>query len=104
MSDQEINSKIAQLCPDVIVRPTGQAGWNYRSGIAGRILPCINGNVFTDLNAMHEVENGFSAVEKFDYFEALQDVMEEIVVQNIIHATAQQRAEAFLKVKGEWKE
>jgi len=44
---------LATACPTVFVRPLGQSGWNYVSSIAGRVLPCIDGDMLKDLNAMH---------------------------------------------------
>lgn len=57
-----------------------------------------------DLNACHEMEKVLTRDQWWKYFENLQDVMEEIVVQNIIRATAPQRCEAFLKTLGLWVE
>lgn len=52
-----------------------------------------------DLNVCAEFEKGLrESPLRFDYFVALQDVMEEIVIQNVIFATAEQRCRAFVEV------
>lgn len=54
----------------------------------------------TDLNAMHEAEKVFDCPELYDG--NLIKVCEG--VQYMWHATARQRAEAFLRTLGKWEE
>lgn len=63
-------------------------------------------NYLKDLNAMHEAEKTLNANQKAEYALLLcHDAFNNIlVVANAIHATAAQRAEMFLKVKGLWKD
>jgi hypothetical protein len=59
-----------------------------------------------DLNAMHEAENSLSHIEQCQFAEQLFRVMvgEHGVSEFMkIHATAAQRAEAFLKTIGKWE-
>ena len=56
----------------------------------------------TDLNAMHEAE------KTLQHYGAFVDVLAEVIKQPrqsiiIVHATASQRAEAFLKTIGKWE-
>ena len=103
MTDQEINIAIAEA-----------AGWTdvkHRriwDGSTGKVTEGLMGKygdtVFvvpsytTDLNAIHEVEKTFSAEEWYSY-----DSLIPLRDPQKIHATARQRAEAFLRVKGVWK-
>jgi hypothetical protein len=60
-----------------------------------------------DLNAMHEAENSLSSIEQCQFAEKLFRVMVgEHGVSDFmkIHATAAQRAEAFLRTIGKWGE
>lgn len=64
----------------------------------------------TDLNAMHEAEKVLGG-RQFLYIEALERVLgtqEETLCKAaewaLTHATAAQKAEAFLKVMGKWEE
>ena len=67
---------------------------------------------YNDLNAMHEVEKLLSKFDKGDYPCYLEDecktdgwvIMDSKDKFAIINATAKQRAEAFLKTIGKWKE
>jgi hypothetical protein len=115
MTDIEINVAIAEACPSVFVRKAGQAGWNYKSSVHGRILPCINGNIFDDLNAMHEAEETLRN-NQFHYVDYSRQLFRVISGTDLdkdglgyfgfsfISAPARQRAEAFLKTIGKWKE
>lgn len=115
MTDRQINIAIAALC-----------GWT-------NIMPCTcakdlprgkspNGNyghipVYThDLNEMHEAEKIFwlwdarceipksrAKNEANEYFGNLKQVCRVSGVHPI-HASARERAEAFLKTLGKWKE
>lgn len=56
-----------------------------------------------DLNAMHEVENLIvkNSPKRTIYVRFLRDITADI---DVWHATARQRAEAFLRTIGKWKE
>ena len=96
MTEKEINIEIAKAC-----------GWKncsieFAGGIpSGRKLP--NGlerdlpDYCHDLNSMHEAELTVMGDSRwFIWMQAKTDVAG-------VHATAMQRAEAFLRVKGLWK-
>ena len=113
MNDQEINKAIAEACGRKLV-----------------ILEIdINGNPFpgsddppdycNDLNAMREAEELFELSAKFgahDYAANLyhicvpRDMQHDdhficwVVAFYLLNATARQRAEAFLRTVGKWKE
>lgn len=94
MSDEQINRAIAEAC-----------GWTLFiecfNGIRG-VPPCVNvvtpiyiPNFCTDLNAMHEAEKVLNTIQQGYYWDNLKDIVGEGFDQ--LHATARQRAEAFLR-------
>jgi hypothetical protein len=101
MTDEQINQAIAEACGIV---GKNEYGPLYQTP-DGWVVDCPQ--FATDLNAMHEAEkvlapknwNRFS--EKWwDYYHHLLDGD----VHKTIHATARQRAEAFLRTLGKWEE
>lgn len=98
---------------------TGMAGypeskwWKDPSGKFGTPPDYIN-----DLNAMHETEKtlsnkefrdigNFTETERSKYCSILEHVVTSAPKWSVFecyNATAAQRAEAFLKIKGKWKE
>ena len=105
MTDQQINAAIAEVCGWTNVHPANRSGkapgTDYTSNYEHILNYC------NCLNAMHEAEkvlapknfNRFS--EKWwNYYHHLLDGD----VQKTIHATARQRAEAFLRTLGKWEE
>jgi len=56
-----------------------------------------------DLNAMHEAEKVLVSLQWVSYLRRLQTLCYESVTW-AIHATAAQRAEAFLRTIGKWEE
>lgn len=55
----------------------------------------------TDLNAMHEAEKVLTGHQWTDYANVLTDIG-PCSRRGMIHATAAQRAEAFLRTVGKW--
>ncbi len=121
MSEAEINVAIAERCGWIAIReqdcqwPNGEIFqiWQGKNP-EGEIEPLPN--CCTDLNAMHEAEEYLNnSPEKFslwgEYWNALEAITECHLFdrdigsdcQSMIHATAKQRAEAFLKTVGKWK-
>jgi hypothetical protein len=103
MTDKQINAAIARECGWTEIRDNvvGKAPGETANRVM--FLP----NYSTSLNAMHEAEkvlapsnwNQFS--EKWwNYYHHLLDGD----VHKTIHATARQRAEAFLRTLGKWEE
>lgn len=56
----------------------------------------------SDLNAMHEAEKILNTNQAADYCELLRPII--CGCWRLVHATAAQRAEAFLKTLGLWEE
>jgi hypothetical protein len=75
----------------------------------GRLKPKYAPDYCNDLNAMHEAEKWMiSNLRLLDFWQFAEE-LKRIVPANLgddsyIHATARQRAEAFLKTIGKWKE
>lgn len=99
MTDQEINIAIAEAC-----------GWKpHYSGdgfgehpiYAPRQMVRLP-DYCNDLNAMHEAESS-EAIRRnlFDYCMTLQNITGG---ELFFHATAGQRAEAFLRTLGKWRD
>jgi hypothetical protein len=78
-----------------------ECGWKtgYRDPEAWHPLP----DYLNDLNAMHEAEKMLVSLQWVSYSRRLQTLCDESVTWPI-HATASQRAEAFLRTIGKWKE
>ena len=106
MTDEQINEAIATACgwTDIFEHPEfGLMG--VAQGTHG-CRTAIEGYTY-DLNAMHEAEkvlapknwNNFSE-NWWNYYHHLLDGD----VHKTIHATARQRAEAFLRTLGKWEE
>jgi hypothetical protein len=105
MSDVQINIAIAEACGwEVKVKkylakpPNGE--WQYRDKIP---------NYCNDLNAMHEAEKVLTDVQSTFYWKTLSELVNNTVGHDFdnqfecIHATAAQRARAFLKTINKWE-
>lgn len=121
MTDQEINQAIAEACgwtrayikdlcgefehkfwnPPVPVSLTLPNEWN-----GGKVREQNLPDYCHDLNAMHEAEKCFDAQSQWEEYEAYLNTQVHSFFLNIhlIHATARQRAEAFLRTLGKWRE
>lgn len=110
MSDQEINIAIAEAC-----------GWKFDDSMEMwlspndiHFFPWQLPDYCNDLNAMHEAEKVVaSQCKEHDYWFFVRQLMgfpdaecdwDEVLHFNAIHATARQRAEAFLRTIGKWEE
>lgn len=121
MTDTEINKAIAKACglpiQDVPFTPalasresyyTPAAFNEYRKAYPSGMIPMKVPDYCNDLNAMHEAEKQLDDEEKQLYAMNLlllchkwsSDLTKQFYAS---HASARQRAEAFLKVKGLWK-
>jgi len=87
MTDEQINAAIAEAC-----------GWAHAN-----IEPHAYPNYCIDLNAMHEAEKVLTR-EQINAFCQKLFPTNYCGVWWSIHATARQRAEAFLKTLGKWEE
>jgi hypothetical protein len=101
MTDEQINAAIAEACGRKR-RPDGD--WYPDNGSAGTqaIL-----NYCTDLNAMHEAEKILTCYNKIHtyvwHLENRDDWHTDLKLM-ATHATARQRAEAFLRTLGKWED
>ena len=111
MSEEEINIAIAEYRGWQILEPEVHRAITYHWAIepdgSKSILPdCCN-----DLNLMREAERLLDDDQWLEYMLNLQDVLQRdpnrgkwIVCQDNMHSTAAQRAKAFVKTIGKWKE
>lgn len=65
-------------------------------------------NCHGDLNAMHEAENALKDEQKFPYMQEIYNLTDApaalVCGWYLTHATAAQRAEAFLRTIGQWED
>lgn len=124
MTNKQINIAIAEACgwTDCGVLDDGRS-FGLPTGVTsinGRYSPIPD--YCNDLNAMHEAERALNIDEEYDYGEelaamirrpenTLAGVSEDTVFPlngwgfySVAHATARQRAEAFLRTVGKWEE
>ena len=105
MKEKEINVAIAEACGwkfdgAVATRPDGMRMHSFINNPKAEFTP----DYCKDLNAMHEA---FEYLRKTDEhaFGCMTDMLETVVGRGPLwHATARQRAEAFLCTVGKWKE
>jgi thermostable 8-oxoguanine DNA glycosylase len=91
VTDQEINEAIADACPTIFKRKDTQVYYQFHHQKAGFAV-----DPTSDLNAMHEVEKCLKTHNEWsDYRRWLA---------NHISATARNRAEAFLRTIGKWRD
>ena len=58
-----------------------------------------------DLNEMHEAENTLNDDQQYEYAYVLDDLIKNRSCEfDLIHASAQMRAETFVRIIGKWKE
>ena len=105
MTNQEINRLIAEACPTVAgVWSDGELRWDSKLRLVPTCFDPVN-----DLNAMHEAEKVLTSWTDENAFQVnLLKSSGGLPSQGfcwlICHATARQRAEAFLRTLGKWKE
>lgn len=99
MTDEQINAAIAEACG--LKKPSKKVKLNDKGFFVTQHakLP----DYCNDLNAMHEAEKTLSETNMF----VMAHHIERLVSrhgQHYFHATARQRAEAFLRTLGKWEE
>lgn len=99
MTDEQINEAIAEACG--LKKPSRKVKLNDKGFFVTQHakLP----DYCNDLNAMHEAEKTLSETNMF----VMAHYIERFVSrhgQHYFHATARQRAEAFLRTVGKWEE
>jgi hypothetical protein len=109
MTPEQINIAIAEACGWQINK-VAQVAW--KDGTPYGMVDgcsCMIPDYYHDLNAMHEAENALTRAQQINY----HSMLERVVIKNgyspsmatgmhTIHATATQRAEAFLRCIGKW--
>ena len=107
MTDEQINEKIAEACGYVDLEKLweGYHKWRHPNGHVvfgskSNKYSCLP-NYCNDLNAMHEAEQ---QLRDFDEWVAYDKALAEIAEGFTWHATARQRAEAFLRTLNLWEE
>jgi hypothetical protein len=120
MTQEEMRIKIAEACGWTTKAFTGFSGEDDEWFTEDRVYK-PNGDWATigkypdypnDLNAMHEAEKTLTEKEQVWYLQKLTQVRLKqgsggiiaCIIDKTTFATAAQRAEAFLRVKGLWKE
>lgn len=108
MNPEQMRIKIAEACGivgpwETKITPCGCDGqWDFFNSNGARLPDYPN-----DLNAMHEAEKIFDLDMQTKYLEILCEIV-DIIKSNgwwtLCHATAAQRAEAFLKTIGKWED
>lgn len=109
MTPQQINKRIALACGWKHLGKTFANGvlyydaWESQEGTLYTYPPNYHG----DLNAMHEAEKTIR--DRITYTVTLYEIARrdyEIATEwsSLIHATAAQRAEAFLRTLGKWED
>jgi hypothetical protein len=107
MTDEQINAAIAEECgwSDIIEHPE----WGLM-GVNSKTHGCRTGIEYycNDLNAMHEAEKVLKGYEQIaTYVWHLKNRSGDWSTDEHMmatHATARQRAEAFLRTLGKWDE
>ena len=105
MTDEQINQAIAEARGFVLRKKNEKEFlfWDYPENWMGPDLRPWAPAFCSDLNAMHEAEKVLNTDRLFEkYYLALYDTTQS--TRWPICATARQRAEAFLRTIGKWKE
>jgi hypothetical protein len=97
MSPDKQNIAIAQAC-GIVSKDSWGPLYKTEQGYARDCPDYLN-----DLNTMHEAEKSLDDVtQRGDYWDYLSSLTHEGF--EMCHATAAQRAEAFLRTLGKWEE
>lgn len=104
MTDEEINAAIAEACgwTDFSQHPD----WGTMAIEPGtHRLRTMIPSYSSDLNWMHEAEKALHDPSmRRDYSSILGCLVKGYICLDAIYATARQRAEAFLRALGKWKD
>lgn len=98
---------IAEACPEIIKFELGVWKWRHSNGTWHC---CLWGDPLLDLNAMHEVEKTLGEKRIRSYAFTLAQVLDTTPTVDLddqflnIHATAAQRAHAFLRTLNLWRD
>jgi hypothetical protein len=104
MTDKQINAAIARECGWTNVTASHRSGRAPKADYVGyEFYP----NYCDDLNAMHDAEKVLAPSNWDRFSEKWWNYYHHLLdgdVHKTIHATARQRAEAFLRTLGKWEE
>lgn len=96
MTDEQINAAIAEICGWTRINTKHRSGMPPNGSYVGaEFLP----NYCNDLNAMYQIEKTI-----LDLSDGYGWELSRTDCFTIWHASARQRAEAFLKTLGKWEE
>lgn len=104
MTDQEINIAIAEACGWHDFHKLGEHGWfgcdPKREGLGRFKIE----DYCADLNAMHEAEKVLQGEREWEAY--IQNLLKLTRGKGfvVLHAPARQRAEAFVRTIGKWKD
>jgi hypothetical protein len=108
MTTEEQRIAIAEVCGYTNVRYDYANGSDtFKSWLANHPRFAGNGipDYLNDLNAMHEAEETLTVDQLESYREVLSDLLNDDCRMGLaINATAAQRAEAFLRTIGKWRD
>lgn len=100
MRPDEINRAIAEHIGARFFTEDGGAFWHFVTSDGRQFGPPTE-----DLNAMHEAEKTLTDVQCLFYPDNMREVItEHEASRRTWHATASQRAEAFLRTIGKWRD
>ena len=116
MSPQSQRIAIAEACgwyeiyydgtenngPESDINPLRLVGKWSKRGVGSWAIICSLPDYLNDLNAMHEAEKVLNEKQEHIMNDTLWDLMSGR--KYLWHATAPQRAEAFLRTLGKWEE
>lgn len=106
MTDEQINQQIAEACGwKIFSKPLTGCGFAaYAKSPNGDPSPGVP-EYCSDLNAMHEAEKMLTYEQCAFFRTHLRERIEDHAASLFVwHATARQRAEAFLRTLGKWEE
>lgn len=103
MKPEQQRIKIAEACGWRKASPQ-QRYWNLADLLSEKVFidDIFIPDYLNDLNAMHEAEKILTKQQWEDYGDYLERMIDP--VKGWLHATAAQRAEAFLKTLGLWED
>ena len=111
MNPESQRIAIAEACGWTECHPATKTPHGFFEAYGRKKLPCGSRkderlpDYLNDLNAMHEAEKMLTDEQWTDYYDNLLDTTKpSFVLRDITHATAAQRAEAFLRTLGKWED
>jgi len=106
MSPEAQRIAIAEACGYAPHTPGAHGVLRWTHPYFGSIILYIEAlpDYLTDLNAMHGAEKVLTAGQRYIYTDNLWRLTHHAKIFPSVHATAAQRAEAFLRTIGKWED